>query len=104
MQEKLALKEKNMKNILSKWNITPEELNQATDELCAKGIAKGCYQNTSALLAAVDLLTAGDIEVEKMLADFCAYVAKRYNVVELEISAPARADEVSEFLNGRNVK
>lgn len=37
-----------MKNILSKWNITPEELNQAT--------------------------------------------------------APARADEVSEFLNGRNVK
>ena len=22
-----------MKNILSKWNITPEELNQATDEL-----------------------------------------------------------------------
>lgn len=35
-----------MKNILSKWNITPEELNQATDELCAKGIAKGCYQNT----------------------------------------------------------
>ncbi len=29
-----------MKNILSKWNITPEELNQATDELCAKGIAK----------------------------------------------------------------
>lgn len=53
-----------MKNILSKWNITPEELNQATDELCAKGIAKGCYQNTNALLA----------------------------------------DEVSEFLNGRNVK
>lgn len=54
-----------MKNILSKWNITPEELKQATDELCAKGIAKGCYQNTSALLAAVDLLAAGDIEVEK---------------------------------------
>lgn len=59
-----------MKNILSKWNITPEELNQATDELCAKGIAKGCYQNTSALLAAVDLLTAGDIEVEKCLRTF----------------------------------
>lgn len=93
-----------MKNILSKWNITPEELNQATDELCANGIAKGCYQNTSALLAAVELLTAGDIEDEKTLIDFCAYVAKRYNVVELEISAPARADEVSEFLNGRNVK
>ena len=68
-----------------------EELKQATDELCAKGIAKGCYQNTSALLAAVDLLTAGDIEVEKTLIDFCAYVAKRYNVVELEISAfPSR--------------
>lgn len=50
-----------MKNILSKWNITPEELNQATDELCAKGIAKGCYQNTNALLAAVDLLTAGGV-------------------------------------------
>lgn len=104
MQEKIALKEKIMNNILSKWNITPEELNQATNELCAKGIAKGCYQNTSALLAAVELLTAGDIEVEKTLIDFCAYVAKRYNVVELEISAPARADEVSEFLNGRNVK
>lgn len=104
MQEKIALKEKIMKNILSKWNIIPEELNQATDELCAKGIAKGCYQNTRALLAAVELLAAGDIEVEKTLIDFCAYVAKRYNVVELEISAPARADEVSEFLNGRNVK
>lgn len=50
-----------MKNILSKWNITPEELNQATDELCAKGIAKGCYQNTSALLAAVELLAAGGV-------------------------------------------
>lgn len=93
-----------MKNILSKWNITPEELNQATDELCAKGIAKGCFQNTNALLAAVELLTAGDIEVEKTLIDFCTYVAKRYNVVELELSAPARADEVSVFLNGRNVK
>lgn len=93
-----------MKNILSKWNITPEELNQATDELCAKGIAKGCYQSTNALLAAVDLLTAGDIEVEKTLINFCEFVAKRYNVVELEISAPARADEVSEFLNGRKVK
>lgn len=67
-----------MKNILSKWNITPEELKQATD--------------------------AGDIEVEKTLIDFCAYVAKRYNVVELEISAPARADEVSEFLKGRESK
>lgn len=50
-----------MKNILSKWNITPEELNQATDELCAKGIAKGCSQNTSALLAAVELLAAGGV-------------------------------------------
>lgn len=80
-----------MKNILSKWNITPEELNQATDELCA-------------LLAAVELLAAGDIEVEKTLADFCEFLALRYNLVELEISAPARADEVSEFLNGRNVK
>ena len=48
-----------MKNILSKWNITPEELNQATDELCAKGIAKGCYQNTSALLALVLIPVAG---------------------------------------------
>lgn len=93
-----------MKNILSKWNITPEELNQATDELCAKGIAKGCYQNTNALLAAVELLAAGDIEVEKTLINFCEFVAKHYNVVELEISAPARADEVSEFLNGRKVK
>lgn len=93
-----------MKNILSKWNITPEELNQATDELCAKGIAKGCYQNTNALLAAVELLTAGDIEVKKTLIDFCEFVAKRYNVVELEISASSRADEVSEFLKGGNVK
>lgn len=50
-----------MKNILSKWNITPEELKQATDELCAKGIAKGCSQNTSALLAAVELLAAGGV-------------------------------------------
>lgn len=52
----------------------------------------------------MELLTAGDIEVEKTLIDFCAYVAKRYNVVELEISAPARADEVSEFLKGRKEK
>lgn len=59
-----------MKNILSKWNITPEELKQATDELCAKGIAKGCYQNTSALLAAVDLLTAGESKSKKRLRTF----------------------------------
>lgn len=85
-----------MKNILSKWNITPEELNQATDELCAKGIAKGCYQNTSALLAAVDLLTAGDIEVEKTLADFCAKCQIRRQMLQ--------ADEVSEFLKGRKGK
>lgn len=88
-----------MKNILSKWNITPEELNQATDELCAKGIAKGCYQNTNALLAAVELLTAGDIEVEKTLADFCAKCQIRRQMLQ-----PARVDEVSEFLKGRKEK
>ena len=51
-----------MKNLLKKWNITKDELNKAIDELCAKGIAKGCYQNTNALLAALDLLTSGDIK------------------------------------------
>lgn len=51
-----------MKNILKKWNITNDELNKAVDELCAKGIAKGCYQNTNALLAALDLLSCGDIK------------------------------------------
>ena len=49
-------------NILKKWNITREELNKAVDELCAKGVAKGCYQNTNALLAVLDLLSSGDIK------------------------------------------
>lgn len=49
------------KNILAKWGITEEELKAATEELCAKGIAKGCYQKTNALLAVLDLMTAGDI-------------------------------------------
>ena len=49
-------------NILKKWNITHEELNKAVDELCAKGVAKGCYQNTNALLAVLDLLSSGDIK------------------------------------------
>lgn len=78
-----------MKNILSKWNITPEELNQANDELCAKGIAKGCYQNTNALLAAVELLTAGDIEVEKMLADFFALTLQNVTTL-LNLKFPHR--------------
>ena len=51
-------------NILKKWNITHEELNKAVDELCAKGVAKGCYQNTNALLAVLDLLSSGDIKEE----------------------------------------
>ena len=51
-------------NILKKWNITREELNKAVDELCAKGVAKGCYQNTNALLAVLDLLSSGDIKEE----------------------------------------
>ena len=49
-------------NLLKKWNITREELNKAVDELCAKGVAKGCYQNTNALLAVLDLLSSGDIK------------------------------------------
>lgn len=77
-----------MKNILSKWNITPEELNQATEELCAKGIAKGCYQNTSALLAAVDLLTAGDIEVEKCLRTFA--LTSQNVITSLNLKFPHR--------------
>lgn len=51
-----------MKNILKKWDITSDELKKAVDELCAKGIAKGCYPNTNALLAAIDLLSSGDIK------------------------------------------
>ena len=51
-------------NILKKWNITHEELIKAVDELCAKGVAKGCYQNTNALLAVLDLLSSGDIKEE----------------------------------------
>lgn len=51
-----------MKNIFIKWNITRDELNKAVDELCAHGVAKGCYPNMNALLAAIDLLTDGDIK------------------------------------------
>ena len=57
------LKENDMQeNLKAKYEITDEDLKQAQDELCAKGIAKGCFQNTNALLALIDLLTAGDIK------------------------------------------
>ena len=49
------------KNLLAKWGITPDELKAAQDELCAKGIGKGCFQSTNALLALLDLMSAGDI-------------------------------------------
>lgn len=48
--------------LLKKWGITAEEFKAAVDELCAKGVGKGCYQNTNALLACLDLLSQGDIE------------------------------------------
>lgn len=37
--------------VKTKWNVTDEEFKQAADELCAKGIGKGCFQNTNALRA-----------------------------------------------------
>lgn len=49
-------------NVCAKWEITRKELQEAVDELCAKGVGKGCYQNTNALLAALELLSSGDIE------------------------------------------
>lgn len=52
-------------NVLKKWNITAEQLKEACQELCAKGVGKGCYQNTNDLLAALDLLTKGDIPEEE---------------------------------------
>lgn len=48
-------------NLKKKWCVTDEELKAAANELCAKGVGKGCYQNTNALLAIMDVLTAGDI-------------------------------------------
>lgn len=52
-------------NVCAKWEITWQELQEAVDELCAKGVRKGRYQNASALLAALDLLLSGDIEEEQ---------------------------------------
>ena len=52
-------------NVKAKWDVTDEELKQAADELCAKGIGKGCFQNTNALLALLDLISAGDIAKPK---------------------------------------
>lgn len=48
-------------NLKKKWCVTDAELKAAANELCAKGVGKGCYQNTNALLALMDVLTAGDI-------------------------------------------
>lgn len=59
-----AYRRQKMKNILKKWNITKDELNKAVDELRAKGVAKGCYQNINALYAALELLTSGNIKGE----------------------------------------
>lgn len=52
-------------NVKAKWNVTDEELKQAADELCAKGIGNGCFQNTNALFALLDLISAGDITESK---------------------------------------
>lgn len=52
-------------NVCAKWEITRQELQIAVDELCAKGVGKGCYQNTNALLAVLELLSVGDIEEEQ---------------------------------------
>lgn len=48
-------------NVKAKWDVTNKELKQAVDELCAKGVGKGCFQNMNALLALLDLISAGDI-------------------------------------------
>lgn len=51
-------------NLKKKWCVTDAELKAAAYELCAKGVGKGCYQNTNALLALMDVLTAGDIPAQ----------------------------------------
>lgn len=48
-------------NLKRKWQVTDEELSDAQDELCGKGVGKGCYQSTNALLALLDVMTRGDI-------------------------------------------
>lgn len=51
-------------NLKKKWQVTDEELKAAANELCAKGVGNGCYQNTNALLALMDVLTTGDIPAQ----------------------------------------
>lgn len=51
-------------NLKRKWQVTDAELKAAADELCAKGVGKGCFPNTNALLAIMDVLTAGDIPAQ----------------------------------------
>lgn len=57
-------KEEKQKNLCDKYGISPEEFNAAVDELCARGVAKGCYQQTTALIAVLDLLSNGDLPAE----------------------------------------
>lgn len=52
-------------NLKAKWGVTDEELKVAAEELCKNGVGKGCYQNTNALLALMDVLTAGDIPAKE---------------------------------------
>ncbi len=92
-----------MKNILSMWNITKEELNAAANELCAKGIAKGCFQNTNALLACCELLSGGDIfNVDSELRIFAEFIGKKYSVLELEVSEKERDNAVKLFREVRS--
>lgn len=63
-REQTANRTRAQANVCEKYGITREELKTAVDEMCANGIARGCYQNTQALIAIVDLMTAGDISAE----------------------------------------
>lgn len=49
------------KNTLKKYGITAKDYKAAEEELCDKGIARGCFQKTDALLAVLDVITSGDI-------------------------------------------
>ena len=47
---------------------THEEIEQTVNELCAKGINKGCYQNYAALMEVLSVVSQAEMHYERTVA------------------------------------
>lgn len=68
-QKRKVKKMKKQITIEIETEFSHEEIEQTVNELCAKGISKGCYQNYAALMEVLNIVSQAEMHYERTVAE-----------------------------------